>query len=131
MKKGPGSVYDKWNISVVYGDTDIPYWKVSGHVFVCYGYQFLPLFLWLLDWILELWYFLFFILFELYIISSELCFLFFVTLDYSKYAFNTFTASITLLVDCVIRQVVSASELTWFIEDISKTHISMSEMYIS
>jgi hypothetical protein len=23
MRKGPGSVYDKWNISVVIGDTDI------------------------------------------------------------------------------------------------------------
>jgi hypothetical protein len=85
----------------------------------------------LLDWILELWYFPFLILFELYIISSELCFLFFVTLRYSKYAFNTFTALITLLVDCVIRQVVGASELTWFIGDINKTHICMLEMYYS
>jgi len=24
MRKGPGSVYDKWNISVVICDTDIP-----------------------------------------------------------------------------------------------------------
>jgi len=24
MKKGPGSVYDKWNISVIIYETDIP-----------------------------------------------------------------------------------------------------------
>jgi hypothetical protein len=24
MRKGPGSVYDKWNISVVICDTDLP-----------------------------------------------------------------------------------------------------------
>jgi hypothetical protein len=29
MRKGPESVYDKWNISVVICDTDIPLWSTS------------------------------------------------------------------------------------------------------
>jgi len=30
MKKGPGSVYDKWNIFVVICDTDTPYAGAAG-----------------------------------------------------------------------------------------------------
>jgi hypothetical protein len=32
MKEGPGSVYDKWNISMVICDTDSPYQSTKSNV---------------------------------------------------------------------------------------------------